>query len=93
MNDAGDDLDQRRLAGAVLAENGVDLPARAREIDVLKRTHAAVALGYSGKNKKIALRRVRHGRSQKEGDERCSGGGRPARRSAGSGVLSPSGGY
>ena len=31
LNDAGDDLDQRRLAGAVLAEDGMDGPARTRE--------------------------------------------------------------
>jgi hypothetical protein len=43
LHHAGDDLDQRRLAGAVFAEHGVDLPARAAEIDRLQRAHAAVA--------------------------------------------------
>ena len=45
LDDAGDDLDQRRLAGAVLAEHGVDRALAAGEIDVLQRPHAAIALG------------------------------------------------
>ena len=42
--DAGKDLDQRRLAGAVLAEQGVDLAGAHREIDTAQRLDAGEAL-------------------------------------------------
>src|SRR5262249_47734435 len=48
LDDAGDDLDQRRLAGAVLAEDGVDRAWVAGEVDLLERAHAAVALADPG---------------------------------------------
>ena len=42
---AGHDLDQRRLAGAVLAEDGVDAAAMDGQLGLLQRPHAAIALG------------------------------------------------
>ncbi len=47
LDDAGHDLDQRRLAGAVLAQHGVDAAGLDREIGALERAHAAVALGHA----------------------------------------------
>ena len=46
-DDAGQDLDQRRLARAVLAENGVNAAREHGEIRVGERPHAAIALGYA----------------------------------------------
>ena len=46
-DDAGHDLDQRRFAGAVLAEHGVDAAGLDRQVGVLQRAHAAVALGHA----------------------------------------------
>jgi hypothetical protein len=43
--DAGQHLHQRRLAGAVLAADGVDLAALDAEIDVLQRLDARKRLG------------------------------------------------
>ena len=43
--DAGHDLDQRRLAGAVLAEEGVDLAGIERQRHVLQRLGRAESLG------------------------------------------------
>ena len=45
---AGQDLEQRRLAGAVLAEQGVDLGRPDFEMDVLERLHAGEALADAG---------------------------------------------
>ena len=42
---AGDDLDQRRLAGAVLADDGVDGARQDLELGVPDRPHAAIPLG------------------------------------------------
>ena len=42
--DAGEDLDQRRLAGAVGAEEGVDLAAPDRQVDAAQGLGAAEAL-------------------------------------------------
>ena len=42
---AGKDLDERRLAGAVLAEQGDDLSWRDREADIVERPHAGEQLG------------------------------------------------
>jgi hypothetical protein len=42
---AGDDLHQRALAGAVFADQGVDLALFQGEIHALQRMHAAEALG------------------------------------------------
>src|SRR5882724_2174529 len=44
LDDAGNDLDQRRLAGAVLAEHGMDAAGSAGEFDVVERGDAAIAL-------------------------------------------------
>ena len=46
--DPGEDLDQRRLAGAVLAHEGVHLAGLETEIDVLQRDHAREALADPG---------------------------------------------
>src|SRR5262249_37601282 len=43
---AGDHLDQGGLAGAILAEQSMDLARAEREIDVLQRAHRAKTLGY-----------------------------------------------
>ncbi len=43
--EAGQDLDQRRLAGAVLAEETVHLAAGDREVDIVERFRAAEMLG------------------------------------------------
>ena len=42
--DAGDDVDQRRLAGAVLAEEGVHLAGVQIEVDMIEREHAGKPL-------------------------------------------------
>jgi hypothetical protein len=46
--DAGDDLAQRRLAGAVLAQQGADLAGLDVHRDVVQRTHAREQLGNPG---------------------------------------------
>ncbi len=46
-DDAGQNLDQRRLAGAVLAEDRVNPPGGDGEISLLQRAHAAVALRHA----------------------------------------------
>ncbi len=48
LHHAGDDLDQRRLAGAVLAQHGVDRVLPAGEVHSLQRAHPAVALADAG---------------------------------------------
>ena len=45
LMDAGHDLDQRRLAGAVLAEQGVNLAGVKRERDVFERLGGVETLG------------------------------------------------
>ena len=42
---AGDDLDQRRFAGAVLAEQGVNFAGMKRKRDVVERLRGVEALG------------------------------------------------
>ena len=44
-DDAGEHLHQRRLAGAVLADHGVDGAALDVDVHVGERDHAAIALG------------------------------------------------
>jgi hypothetical protein len=44
-HDAGHHLGQRRLAGAVLAHERMDLAAFEREVDAVDRRHAGVLLG------------------------------------------------
>src|SRR5690606_10787320 len=46
--DAGEHLHQRRLAGAVLAADGVDLTAPHGQVDVLQRLDAGERLGDPG---------------------------------------------
>ena len=49
MHDAGHHLGQRRLAGAVLADQRMNLAAPEIEIDVLDRGHAGIELGRVAK--------------------------------------------
>jgi hypothetical protein len=42
--DAGDALDERRLAGAVVADESHDLPGADLEVDVRQRLHGAERL-------------------------------------------------
>ena len=46
--DAGEDLDQRRLAGAVLAEQRMHLAGADVEVDSVERQRAGEALGQAG---------------------------------------------
>ncbi len=46
-DDAGQDLDQRRFSGAVLAEYGMNTPGRDGEVCVLKGAYAAVSLRHA----------------------------------------------
>ena len=63
LDHAGDDLDQRRLAGTVLAQHRMDLAALAGEVDALEGAYAAIALGDAGQCEEGALRRdsILHG--------------------------------
>ena len=61
-----EDLDQRGLAGAVLAKQSVDLARDHIEIDTAQRLHAAEILGDSGGRKQRLLDGVRHGESSRE---------------------------
>jgi hypothetical protein len=66
LDHAGDDLDQRRLAGTVLAQHGVNLAAFAGEVDAFEGAHASIPLGNAGQREKGVLRRdsIRHGGAQ-----------------------------
>ena len=55
--DAGQDLDQRRLAGAVLAEQRMDLAAAQIEIDRVERERSGEMLGQAGDLEQRAGRR------------------------------------
>ncbi len=59
---AVDDLDQRALAGAVLAEKGVNLAGRKRQIDGIVREAARKLLGDAakGQSRRVPARRVGH---------------------------------
>ena len=46
-DDARHDLDQRRFAGAVLAEDGVDAAGMDRKLGLFERAHAAIALRHA----------------------------------------------
>ena len=61
-NRAGEDLDQRRLARAVLAQQGVHFAAPQIEVDVLQRGDAAIFLGDVShrQERRFRLRRDRH---------------------------------
>ena len=45
----GEDLHQRRFAGAVLADQHVDRPAEGLEVDIRQRRSAGVNLAYSAR--------------------------------------------
>jgi hypothetical protein len=47
LDDPGQNLDQRRLARAVFAENGVDAAGADGQIRIFKRPHASIAFGYA----------------------------------------------
>ena len=78
------DLDQRRLAGAVLAEERVDLAGAHRDVDAAQRRHAAEALGDAAdlraSGSVMASPRLRRSR----GDRRPGGGWPTGRRCRGS---------
>src|SRR5580693_6940485 len=48
-DDAGHHLGQRRLAGPVLSDQGVNFPTPKFEIDILDRGHAGIELGRVAK--------------------------------------------
>ena len=73
LDGAREDLDQRALAGAVLAGEAVHLAGAQLEVDVLERLDRAVALGRAG-----AARRRPRGRATGR-----AGGERSRRRSSG----------
>ena len=54
--DAGDHLDQRRLAGAVVADEGDDLAGTNLEVDVLQRLDRAEALADALQREQRAVR-------------------------------------
>ena len=59
--DAGDDLDERRFAGAVFAEQGVDLAGIEGQRDVLQRLRGVEPLGdvaHLEDGRRAAVRRV-----------------------------------
>ena len=51
LHRAGEDLDERRLAGAVLADERVDLAGAQLERRALERLHTGVGLGHVGRAK------------------------------------------
>src|SRR5262245_3827583 len=55
--DAGEDLDQRRLPGTVLAEQRMDLAAPQVEVDAVESEGAGEPLGQTGHGEDRALRR------------------------------------
>ena len=57
--EAGEDLDQRRLAGAVLPEEAVDLPGEHVEVDTAQRARPAEALRQVPQRETRRLRRGR----------------------------------
>jgi hypothetical protein len=59
--DAGEDLDERRLAGAVLADEAVHLTGEELDVPVLERTHGAEALLGVLEREDCLRRRCRHG--------------------------------
>jgi len=46
--DSGEDGDQRRFAGAVLAEEDVHFAGLQREVDTIERSHAGIGFGNAG---------------------------------------------
>ena len=70
--DAGEHLGQRRLAGAVLADDRVDLARGQREIDVLDRGNAAKFLGRALRIRGAGSCRVALRRSADVESRRCT---------------------
>ena len=54
----GEDLQQRRLAGAVLADQGVRLPVGRSKADAAKRVHGAKRLAHVEKVEAVVIGRV-----------------------------------
>src|SRR5262249_33279089 len=63
LNHARDDLDERRLAGPVLAEHRMDPAALASEVDSLERTDAAITLGNARESQEGFGRGYGHGQA------------------------------
>jgi hypothetical protein len=83
LHNAGDDLDQGRFAGTVLAEHGMDLAALASKIDILKRSHAAIAFRDAREGEKILPCRCIHGAAPVDHGNCMNPGGGTARHEAG----------
>ena len=68
---AGQDFDQRRFAGAVLAQNGVHLAAPQIEVDVFQRGDAPILLNdvFHLEEQRLRLRGRRHDVSSSEAHE------------------------
>ena len=60
--DAREDLDQRRFAGAVVAEQAMDLAELDLERDVAQRDHRAEELGDAAQLEEALIRTVGHRR-------------------------------
>ena len=74
-----EDVHQRRLAGAVLAEQGVDLARPDVEVDVVVGDDARIALGDAAHLERGALQRLGHGGPRAAVDAIVDGPGvRPA---------------
>ena len=67
---AVEDLHQRRLAGAVLADDGVDRAGRDREVDAVVGDHAGEALDDAAAARPRAGIRTRRGRRPTRGGAR-----------------------
>ena len=70
--DAGEDLHQRRLAGAVLADQRGDLAGIERQADIVERAHAGEGFRDAGKREQ-RRGRVRLAASGLQHRERCRG--------------------
>ncbi len=60
LDDAGEDVHQRRLPGAVFAEERVNFAALEIEVDAAQRLHAAKALDDAAHGQKRGGERGRH---------------------------------
>ncbi len=54
---AGGNADQRRFAGAVLADDGMNLAGHDQNVDAFERLHRAEALAHAGKRHHRHMRR------------------------------------
>ena len=71
---AGDDVDQRRLARAVLAEQDVDLAGPKVEVDAVERDHAGEELRYPGQFQQQAVAARRSSGARRIPDAGFGGG-------------------